>query len=85
MIEDSAHEIAVMETRDTGHPIAETRPAHVDQAVATLRYYAGLAGGALDGKHIPLDNGSFATSVREPYGVCAGIGRSWFSEVILWG
>lgn len=73
LISENREEIALLETRDSGHCIAETKPAHVDQAVTTLRYYASLAAECMVGKHIPLENGSYALSVREPYGVTGAV------------
>ncbi|CAD7953294.1 unnamed protein product [Amoebophrya sp. A25] len=73
ILKENRVDIANMETKDSGHCIAETTAAHVDAGVETLEYYANLAVSAHEGKTIPLADGSFAQCVREPYGPCAAI------------
>jgi len=65
--------ITEMESKDTGHPISEVGPAHVDFAIETLEYYATLCPSAHDGGYLPLPNGNYAQTIREPYGVVAAI------------
>ncbi|SAK68442.1 betaine aldehyde dehydrogenase [Caballeronia hypogeia] len=66
-------ELAAMETRDTGKPIAETRAVDIVTGADVIEYYAGLAT-AIEGEQIPLRESSFVYTRREPIGVCAGIG-----------
>ncbi|WP_321799384.1 betaine-aldehyde dehydrogenase [Caballeronia sp. J97] len=66
-------ELAALETRDTGKPIAETRAVDIVTGADVIEYYAGLAT-AIEGEQIPLRNSSFLYTRREPLGVCAGIG-----------
>jgi betaine-aldehyde dehydrogenase len=66
-------ELAAMETRDTGKPIAETRAVDIVTGADVIEYYAGLAT-AIEGEQIPLRESSFVYTRREPLGVCAGIG-----------
>ncbi|SAK71514.1 betaine aldehyde dehydrogenase [Caballeronia calidae] len=66
-------ELAAMETRDTGKPIAETRAVDIVTGADVIEYYAGLAT-AIEGGQIPLRESSFVYTRREPLGVCAGIG-----------
>eukprot|EP00392_Amoebophrya_sp_AT5.2_P000404 g405.t1 len=73
ILKQNRQDISVMESKDTGHCLAETSAAHVDAGIETLEYYANLAVRAHEGKVIPLASGSFAQSLREPYGVCAAI------------
>lgn len=73
LIKKYADEIAVLETKDTGHPIFETEFAHVAACAEVLEYYADLAGSCLEGKHIELAGGSSASVLREPFGVTAGV------------
>jgi len=70
-IEESASELAELESRDTGKPLAQAR---TDVAVAAryFQYYAGWAD-KLYGDHIPLGDGFLDYTVREPWGVCAQI------------
>ncbi|MGI4861205.1 MAG: aldehyde dehydrogenase family protein, partial [Janthinobacterium lividum] len=65
--------LALLETRDTGKPLAETRAVDIVTGADVIEYYAGLAT-ALEGRQIPLRAESFVYTRREPYGVCAGIG-----------
>lgn len=66
-------ELAALETRDTGKPIAETRAVDIVTGADVIEYYAGLAT-AIEGGQIPLRESSFVYTRREPLGVCAGIG-----------
>ncbi|WP_250526500.1 betaine-aldehyde dehydrogenase [Caballeronia sp. GAWG2-1] len=66
-------ELAALETRDTGKPIAETRAVDIVTGADVIEYYAGLAT-AIEGTQIPLRESSFIYTRREPLGVCAGIG-----------
>ncbi len=66
-------ELAEIEVRDTGKPISETPYADVDSAIDALEFFGGLAAD-IKGDYHDLGNGSFAYSIREPLGVCAGIG-----------
>lgn len=66
-------ELAALETRDTGKPIAETLVVDIVTGADVIEYYAGLAT-AIEGQQIPLRPTSFVYTRREPLGVCAGIG-----------
>jgi len=66
-------ELAALETRDTGKPIAETQAVDIVTGADVIEYYAGLAT-AIEGQQIPLRQSSFVYTRREPLGVCAGIG-----------
>ncbi|MFL6703141.1 MAG: betaine-aldehyde dehydrogenase, partial [Paraburkholderia graminis] len=66
-------ELARLETRDTGKPIAETQAVDIVTGADVIEYYAGLAT-AIEGQQIPLRPSSFVYTRREPLGVCAGIG-----------
>ncbi|MFD1558175.1 betaine-aldehyde dehydrogenase [Paraburkholderia silviterrae] len=66
-------ELAALETRDTGKPIAETRAVDIVTGADVIEYYAGLAT-AIEGQQIPLRQDSFVYTRREPLGVTAGIG-----------
>ncbi|ASW00826.1 betaine-aldehyde dehydrogenase [Paraburkholderia aromaticivorans] len=66
-------ELAALETRDTGKPIAETLAVDIVTGADVIEYYAGLAT-AIEGQQIPLRPTSFVYTRREPLGVCAGIG-----------
>ncbi|MGV2290318.1 betaine-aldehyde dehydrogenase [Trinickia sp. YCB016] len=66
-------ELAELEMRDTGKPIAETLAVDIVTGADVIEYYAGLAT-AIEGQQIPLRAESFVYTRREPLGVCAGIG-----------
>jgi betaine-aldehyde dehydrogenase len=66
-------ELAVLETRDTGKPIQETRVVDVASGADCLEYFAGVAA-TLAGEHVDLGPTAFGYVRREPLGVVAGIG-----------
>jgi len=66
-------QLALLETRDTGKPIAETSVVDVLSGAECLEYFAGLAGG-IAGEHIDLGPSAFGYTRREPLGIVAGIG-----------
>lgn len=66
-------QLAEIETRDTGKPIAETSAVDVLSGADCLDYFASAAAG-LAGEHIDLGPGAFGYTRREPLGVVAGIG-----------
>jgi len=65
--------LAVLETRDTGKPIQETRAVDVASGADCFEYYAGLAAG-IAGEYLDLGRDAFGYTRREPLGVVAGIG-----------
>jgi betaine-aldehyde dehydrogenase len=65
--------LAVLETRDTGKPIQETRVVDVASGADCFEYYAGLAAG-IAGEYLDLGREAFGYTRREPLGVVAGIG-----------
>ena len=67
-IEAHADELAVLEARDTGHPIRDTRGLDVPRTAATFRYFAGLAD-KVQGSVIPVDAGVLNYVQRAPLGV----------------
>ena len=66
-------ELSVLETLDTGKPLQETLVADAASGADALEYFAGLAP-TLTGQTIPLGGGNMAYTLREPVGVCVGIG-----------
>ena len=83
IIRARAEELAQLETLDTGKPIQETRVADWPSGADALEYFAGLAP-TLTGETIPL-GGDFAYTIREPLGVCAGIGAwNYPSQIACW-
>lgn len=70
-IEAEAEALAVLETRDNGKPIAQSR-ADLAALARYLEYYGGAAD-KLHGETIPFLNGHDARSQREPHGVTGHI------------
>lgn len=66
-------ELSELETHDTGKPMSETLYADAASGADALEYFGGLAG-TLTGEHIPVGQGDFVYTSREPLGVCVGIG-----------
>uniref|UniRef100_UPI003F4993B7 aldehyde dehydrogenase family protein n=1 Tax=Nonomuraea bangladeshensis TaxID=404385 RepID=UPI003F4993B7 len=71
-IEQHAEELALLETRDTGHPIRDTQGLDVPRTAATFRYFGGMAD-KLQGSVIPVERGFLDYVVREPIGVVGQI------------
>ncbi|MCE8518520.1 betaine-aldehyde dehydrogenase [Ruegeria pomeroyi] len=84
IMRDRNHELSVIETHDTGKPIQETTVADATSGADALEYFGGLAG-SLTGEHIPLGGGDFAYTIREPLGVCVGIGAwNYPTQIACW-
>ena len=66
-------ELSLIEMRDTGKPIQETRVVDIVSGVECFEYFAALATGAA-GEHIDLGSAGFGYTRREALGVVAGIG-----------
>ncbi|MGH8135198.1 MAG: betaine-aldehyde dehydrogenase, partial [Steroidobacteraceae bacterium] len=73
LLRERNDELAVLETRDTGKPIQETRVVDVVSGAECLEYFAALAQSA-SGEHIDLGPQAFGYTRREALGVVAGIG-----------
>lgn len=83
IIRDRAEELARLETLDTGKPIQETRVADWPSGADALEYFGGLAA-TVTGQMIPLGR-DWAYTIREPLGVCAGIGAwNYPSQIACW-
>ncbi len=65
-------ELSELETADTGKPISETLVADAASGADSLEYFGGMAG-TLTGETVEL-GGDFAYTIREPLGLCVGIG-----------
>ncbi|KAF4659133.1 4-trimethylaminobutyraldehyde dehydrogenase [Perkinsus chesapeaki] len=76
LLRQRAKELATLEAADTGKPFSEAVGVDVITAADTIELYANLASTAcVQGQHIPvMGSGSFGYTIREPLGVCAGIG-----------
>jgi betaine-aldehyde dehydrogenase len=65
--------LAMLESRNTGKPIQETRAVDVASGADCFEYYAGLAA-SVAGEYLDLGREAFGYTRREPLGVVAGIG-----------
>jgi betaine-aldehyde dehydrogenase len=72
LIEAHADELALLETRDTGHPIRDTRGLDVPRTAATFRYFGGMAD-KHQGSVVPVEHGFLDYVLREPVGVVGQI------------
>lgn len=83
IIRERNRELSLLETYDTGKPLQETLIADATSGADSLEYFGGLAG-TLTGEHIPLGE-SWAYTVREPLGVCVGIGAwNYPTQIACW-
>lgn len=77
------HELSVLETYDTGKPLQETLVADATSGADALEYFGGLAG-SLTGEHIQLGD-DWVYTMREPLGVCVGIGAwNYPTQIACW-
>ncbi|WP_420547916.1 betaine-aldehyde dehydrogenase [Curvivirga sp.] len=78
------HDLSVLETYDTGKPYQETSIADATSGADALEYYGGLAA-AVTGEYVPLDNDTFAYTVRQPLGICVGLGAwNYPTQIACW-
>jgi betaine-aldehyde dehydrogenase len=76
-------ELSELETLDTGKPLQETLVADAASGADALEYFGGLAA-SLTGEHIPLGR-DFAYTIREPLGVCVGLGAwNYPTQIACW-
>jgi aldehyde dehydrogenase (NAD+) len=71
-IEANAAEFALLETRDTGHPVRDTTVLDVPRTVAAYRYFGGIAD-KHQGTLIPVDPGFLNYVQHQPLGVVGSI------------
>ncbi|SFG96303.1 betaine aldehyde dehydrogenase [Palleronia marisminoris] len=76
-------ELSIIETHDTGKPLQETLVADATSGADALEYFGGIANG-LTGEHIQLGD-DWAYTIREPLGVCVGIGAwNYPTQIACW-
>lgn len=82
LILDSAEELAMIESEDTGKPLSQARA----DAEVTARYfnYYGRAIESYYGLQIPVDPNLLTYTIREPLGVCGSI-VAWNYPMQLFG
>lgn len=71
-IREHADELAELETRDVGKPISISKKVDLRTAPDAIEYFAGMAG-KVNGQTVKIPGAFLNYTVREPYGVVAGI------------
>ncbi len=75
--------LSELETYDTGKPLQETMVADATSAADALEYFGSLAG-SLTGEHVQFGE-DFIYTIREPLGVCVGIGAwNYPTQIAAW-
>ena len=75
--------LSELETYDTGKPLQETLVADATSAADALEYFGGLAG-SLTGEHVQFGE-DFIYTIREPLGICVGIGAwNYPTQIAAW-
>ena len=83
IIRERNRDLSILETYDTGKPLSETLYVDATSAADALEYFGGLAG-SLTGEHIPM-GANWAYTVREPLGLCVGIGAwNYPTQISCW-
>jgi len=81
LLEQHAHELAVMETLDSGKPIRECQNTDVPEAIHTIRWHAELIDKIYD-HTAPTGANALALVVREPIGV-VGLVLPWNFPLLM--
>ena len=83
IMRDRNRDLSILETMDTGKPLQETLVADATSGADSLEYFGGLAA-ALTGEHMQLGD-DFAYTIREPLGLCVGIGAwNYPTQIACW-
>lgn len=81
LLEQNAHELAVMESLDSGKPISECQNTDIPEAIHTIRWHAELIDKIYDNT-APVAANSVALVVREPIGV-VGLVLPWNFPLLM--
>ncbi|WP_306391888.1 aldehyde dehydrogenase [Telluria beijingensis] len=81
LLEQNAHELAVMETLDSGKPIRECQNTDVPEAIHTIRWHAELIDKIYD-HTAPVGSNALALVVREAIGV-VGLVLPWNFPLLM--
>jgi succinate-semialdehyde dehydrogenase/glutarate-semialdehyde dehydrogenase len=83
LVRQKIDELAVLETKEQGKPVAEAK-REIEHFLHGLEFYAGLAS-KIRGAYVPLPDGKmYGMVVKQPIGVCAGI-VPWNFPITLMG
>src|SRR5262245_3571435 len=80
-IEDNADELARLESRDTGHPIRDSRGLDVPRTAVTFRYFGGMAD-KVQGSGVPVEPGFLNYVERASLGMTGLISPSNFPPML---
>lgn len=81
LLEEHAHELAVVESLDSGKPVRECQTIDVPETINTLRWHAELIDKIYDAT-APTGAGALAMVVREPIGV-VGLVLPWNFPLLM--
>ncbi|WP_085656456.1 MULTISPECIES: aldehyde dehydrogenase [unclassified Pseudomonas] len=81
LLEDNAHELALLESLDSGKPIRECQTIDVPETIHTLRWHAELIDKVYDAT-APTGSGAVTMVVREPIGV-VGLVLPWNFPLLM--
>ncbi|MFK8332667.1 aldehyde dehydrogenase [Pseudomonas sp. BJa5] len=81
LLEDNAHELAVLESLDSGKPVSECQNVDVPETIHTLRWHAELIDKIYDST-APTGAGAVTLVVREPIGV-VGLVLPWNFPLLM--
>ncbi|KID12428.1 betaine-aldehyde dehydrogenase [Ponticoccus alexandrii] len=83
LMRERNRDLSVLETWDTGKPLQETLVADATSGADALEYFGGLAA-SLTGEHVQLGE-NWGYTVREPLGLCVGIGAwNYPTQIACW-
>ncbi|MDF0600576.1 betaine-aldehyde dehydrogenase [Psychromarinibacter sp. C21-152] len=83
LLRERNRDLSEIETIDTGKPLQETLVADAASAADALEWFGGLAA-TIRGEHVQL-GGDWAYTIREPLGVCVGIGAwNYPTQIAAW-
>ncbi|MEI7291143.1 aldehyde dehydrogenase [Paraburkholderia tropica] len=81
LLEANAHELATMESLDSGKPIRECQNTDVPETIHTIRWHAELIDKVYDAT-APVGSGALSLVVREPIGV-VGLVLPWNFPLLM--
>ncbi|WP_321786296.1 aldehyde dehydrogenase [Paraburkholderia sp. J94] len=81
LLEANAHELATMESLDSGKPIRECQNTDVPETIHTIRWHAELIDKIYDST-APVGSGALSLVVREPIGV-VGLVLPWNFPLLM--
>ncbi|WP_285019104.1 aldehyde dehydrogenase [Novosphingobium sp. fls2-241-R2A-195] len=81
LLEDNARELSVLESLDSGKPIAECEGVDIPESIHTIRWHAELIDKIYDST-APVGSGALSLVVREPIGV-VGLVLPWNFPLLM--